>query len=240
MRVGKLRIRWTDITDSPDSGEVVLAGHLAPHPAPTERDTRNEEVDTAAGLLAEHAAAHPVPTTRDSRNEPADAAIQSHITGTGSPHTAAGVGAYPGATVSALPAEPVTGTLYRLTAADATANAAPGLYRYNGSGWVCESYDAPYDLGTLGATPSLTLIPGLAYIATQGEAVTACTVTMQPGVATIRKAGEYAFAAPTMAGRTTKLLADGAWDSASAALALLTVESDGTYLVVAASELTAP
>lgn len=210
------------------------------HPMPDAEDVGADAAGTAAGLMSTHTTTHPRPTTRDDRNEAADAAIQSHITGNGSPHTAAGVGALPGATVASLPAEPVTGTFYRLTTADATAKAAPGVYRWNGSGWVCESYDAVYDLGTLGATPSLALIPGAAYIATQGEAVTACAITMQPGVATIRKTGEYAFAAPTMTGRTTKELADGAWDAASAALALLTIENDGTYLIVSASELTAP
>jgi hypothetical protein len=56
-------------------------------------DVSADPAGTASGLMTTHTAAHPIPTTRDARNEAADAAIQAHVTGMGSPHTAAGVGA---------------------------------------------------------------------------------------------------------------------------------------------------
>lgn len=65
----------------------------------------------AADLLyvpLSHLSSHPAPTSRDTRNEAADSAIQAHITGTGSPHTAAGVGADASGTAATLDAAHLT------------------------------------------------------------------------------------------------------------------------------------
>lgn len=159
----------------------------------------------------------------------------------GAPGTDGSDGADAISSVSALPAEPDASTLYRLTAADDTAKAAPGLYRHDGAGWTCLDYSAPYDLGSLGATPSLALIPGLRYTAVHDQAITSCTVAMsRPGMAEITAAGEYAWATPTMTSRTAKLLGTGAWTAAAAALKVVTFEDDGTYLWLSATEGVAP
>ena len=142
--------------------------------------------------------------------------------------------------VEELPASPVTGQLVRLTTADDTAKAAPGVYLHDGIGWTCISYSASYALGDLGATPSLNLIPGAAYTATVDAEITTFTVEfMRPGLCsiTLTNAGELAVAQPSMAGRTSKLLTDGAWDAAATALSKALIEDDGTYLIASAGGL---
>lgn len=142
--------------------------------------------------------------------------------------------------VTSLTSTPIAGQLVRLTTADDTAKAAPGVYMHDGTGWTCVSYSAPYALGNLGATPSLTLIPGASYTATVNAEITSFTVAFtRPGLCsiTLTNASTLAVAQPAMAGRTSKLLADGAWDGAATALSKALVEDDGTYLVVSAGGL---
>ena len=149
-------------------------------------------------------------------------------------------GAFPLRTVTALPATPIAGQMIRLTSADDAAKAAPGVYMHDGVGWTCISYSAAYDLGNLGATPSLTLIPGAAYTATVDAEITTFTVAFtRPGLAsiTLTNASEHAIAQPEMDGRTSKLLAEGAWDGAATALSKALLEDDGVYLVVSAGGL---
>lgn len=106
MRVGKLRIRWQDIQNAPaipedaEPSDPAIQTHITGTGSPhTASGVGADAAGTAAGAVAAHALVHPAPTTRDSRNEAADAAIQSHVTGTGSPHTASGIGLTPTAEV---------------------------------------------------------------------------------------------------------------------------------------------
>ena len=142
--------------------------------------------------------------------------------------------------VTSLPSTPISGQLVRLTAADDTAKAAPGVYMHDGVGWSCVSYESAYALGNLGATPSLTLIPGAAYTATVNAEVTTFTVAFtRPGLAsiTLTNADTLAVAQPSMAGRTSKLLAEMAWDGVATALSKALIEDDGTYLIASAGGL---
>jgi hypothetical protein len=142
--------------------------------------------------------------------------------------------------VTALPSTPITGQLVRLTTADDATKAAPGIYTHDGDGWVCLNCKTPYDLGNLGATPSLSLIPGAAYTATVDAEIATFTVAFtRPGLAsiTLTNASEYAIAQPSMSGRTSKLLADGAWDGAATALSKALLEDDGTYIIASAGGL---
>jgi len=50
---------------------AAVTAHETNHPAPTNRDTRNEAAGTAAGLMTTHETTHPAPTVRDARNEAA-------------------------------------------------------------------------------------------------------------------------------------------------------------------------
>ena len=111
---------------------------------------------------------------------------------------------------------------------------------HDGVGWTCISYSAAYALGNLGATPSLSLIPGASYTATVNAEITTFTVAFtRPGLAsiTLTNADTLAVAQPAMAGRTSKLLADGAWDGVATALSKALLEDDGVYLVVSAGGL---
>lgn len=149
-------------------------------------------------------------------------------------------GSIPLLAVTALPETPIAGQLVRLTTADDTAKAAPGVYMHDGVGWTCISYESAYALGNLGATPSLSLIPGAAYTATVDAEITTFTVAFnRPGLCsiTLTNAGELAVAQPVMSGRTSKLLAAGAWDGAATTLAKALIEDDGTYLIASAGGL---
>ena len=143
-------------------------------------------------------------------------------------------------TVTSLPTSPIAGQLVRLTTADATAKAAPGAYMHDGVGWTCVSYESSYALGNLGATPSLTLIPGASYTATVNAEITTFTVAFtRPGLCsiTLTNASTLDVAQPTMADRTSKLLAEAAWDGAATALSRCLLEDDGTYLIASAGGL---
>jgi hypothetical protein len=121
--------------------------------------------------------------------------------------------------------------LFYLTADDSTAKAAPGMYVHDGTGWICIFYTSAYTWGNTGATPAFTAIPGQKFTWTQNQEITSCTVTFtRPGIISATKSGAYAFAVPTMAGRTTKLVGTGAWIAAPLALCTIMVEDDGTYL----------
>jgi len=142
--------------------------------------------------------------------------------------------------VATLPTVTVAGQMIRLTAADDAAKAAPGVYMHDGVGWTCISYEAAYALGNLGATPTLALIPGAAYTATVNVEITSFTVAFtRPGLCsiTLTNVGTLAVAQPSMTGRTSKLLAEGAWDGVATALSKALIEDDGTYLVVSAGGL---
>jgi len=143
-------------------------------------------------------------------------------------------------TVTSLPATPSAGHMIRLVTADNTAKVSPGVYMHDGTGWKCISYESAYALGNLGATPSLTLIPGAAYTATVDAEVTSFTVAFtRPGLVslTLTNAGELAVAQPSMVGRTSKLLAEAAWDGAATALSKALLEDDGTHLIASAGGL---
>jgi hypothetical protein len=100
----------------------------------------------------------------------ADVAANSTHRGTttGNPHqvTAAEAGADPFEAVSTLPASPTAWKLYRLTATDATAMAAPGLYRHDGNAWYCLLQQGPYVLGNLTGTVTLPNIFDVVYTGT--------------------------------------------------------------------------
>ena len=61
----------------------------------------------------------------------------------------------------------------------------------------------------------------------------------RPGLCsiTLTNASTLAIAQPSMAGRTSKLLAEGAWDGAATVLSKALLEDDGVYLVVSAGGL---
>jgi hypothetical protein len=142
--------------------------------------------------------------------------------------------------VTTLPSTPVAGQMIRLTDADDAAKAAPGVYMHDGVGWTCISYATAYALGNLGATPTLALIPGAAYTANVDAEITSFTVAFsRPGLCsiTLTNAGTLAVAQPAMTGRTSKLLAEGAWDGATTALFKALIENDGTYIIVSAGGL---
>lgn len=129
---------------------------------------------------------------------------------------------------------------FYLTTADSTAKAAPGMYIHDGTGWNCIFYNAAYVWGNTGATPAFTAIPGQKFTWTQDQEITSCTVTFtRPGIISATKSGAYAFALPTMAGRTSKVLFSGAWTAAPLALCDITIEDDGTYLICSSSEIKA-
>lgn len=141
-------------------------------------------------------------------------------------------------TVTALPSSPATGYVCWLSTADSTAKAPPGVYLYDGTGWLCLQCNAVYDLGSTGATPSHTLIAGARYKATQSAAVTTWTVSIsRPGIVYLTLAGAYSLQSPTMTSRTAKALGDAAWDDAAVALKKVALEDDGTYLIYICSEM---
>ena len=51
------------------AAKTAFQEHTTAHPAPTSRDTRNEEAGVAASIMNAHTDAHPIPTERDERNE---------------------------------------------------------------------------------------------------------------------------------------------------------------------------
>ena len=135
---------------------------------------------------------------------------------------------------------PEDGQIIKLITEDDELFAPAGLYFYDGDGWVCLNCKAPYAFGNLGATPSLSLIPGASYTATVDAEITSFTVAFtRPGLCsiTLTNATEYAVAQPVMDGRTSKLLAEAAWDGAATALSKALLEDDGVYLVVSAGGL---
>ena len=128
---------------------------------------------------------------------------------------------------------------YRLTTADATALAAPGMYMHDGTAWRCLVPFAAYDLGTLAGNVAYNaLIGGAEYLCALSGAITALPLAVtRPGKVTLYKSGAYDVALPTMSGRTTVVAGSGGWDAASAALARLTIEDDGTYLICKAEAM---
>jgi hypothetical protein len=143
--------------------------------------------------------------------------------------------------VAALPAAGiVAGRCYRLTAADSTAKAGPGIYVHDGTGWACIDCTTHYALGNLGAAPTLAAIPGVRYTAVQNVNITtapAITFT-RPGSIKILKTGAFTVVGKcTMAGRTGKELYTDAWTPSGGAIANWLIEDDGTYIVSAATTL---
>lgn len=164
------------------------------------------------------------------------------LIGTGAGTFAEEIGATARASIGALgvisaATLPTSGRLaaveYVLTAADDTAKAGKGRYRWDGSAWHCIAIEAYYVLGNLTATPSLSLIPGAGYIWTVSHAVTAATIAMtavgEPCTITSLNAGGLAFLAAniTATGRTLKTYG---WDNIAEAVTAVTIEDDGTYL----------
>lgn len=143
-----------------------------------------------------------------------------------------------GASGTALPTggSIVTGQVFRLTAADATAKAAPGIYMHDGTGWICLRCIVPYTWGNMGATPTLALIAGCDYILTADQNWTAAVTMSRPGVCNWTKAGEFAAGTPTMSGRTVKARTADGWTDAGAALCEGCFRDDGTYLWISAVE----
>jgi hypothetical protein len=140
--------------------------------------------------------------------------------------------------VSALPVEPVAHRLYRLTALDPVAKGAPGYYRHDGTGWMCFGHASTYPWGNTGANPAFPVIPGAKMTWSQDQDIVAATISFsRPGVFSAMKTGAGAFPLPTMANRMARELYEGAWADASAALAHIVIEDDGTYLICAAAEV---
>jgi hypothetical protein len=139
--------------------------------------------------------------------------------------------------VIALPSSPSAGEMYYLTTADDTAKAPPGVYVY-GTGWSCLSYNAVYALGNLGATPSLTLIPGVKYTAVKNATITSLTIALTAtGTVSVRHSGAQTVSAVTATGRTLKGRGASYWTDAGVALGEWQFTDDGTYLVPLAVEL---
>jgi hypothetical protein len=130
--------------------------------------------------------------------------------------------------VSALPGSPVAGTLYRLTAADNTALAAPGWYSHDGTGWVCHGYYAPYALGNWQGTTVKALIPGLDYSATVSGNLTAGWGITMARAGTVRVRATNAASSVALPAGTTKMRGTGAMADLAAALAEWLVTNDGT------------
>lgn len=132
--------------------------------------------------------------------------------------------------------------LYGLITADTTAKAAPGLYTWTGSGWVCVYATAAYDLGNLtGDVTALTLIPGVPYEAAVTGAVTTLPINLSAlgqVEITVTNAGTAAVAQPTATDRTEKQIGATGWSASDdAALALFTVKDDGTLVMSKAEAL---
>jgi len=79
--------------------------------------------------------------------------------------------------VTSLPSSPTNYISYYLLQTDATSKAPPGTYIYNGTGWTC-STGSIYNLGNLGATPTLNLISGVVYNWTVNVEITSATITL--------------------------------------------------------------
>jgi len=132
----------------------------------------------------------------------------------------------------------VVGQIFRLTAQDSTAKAGQGLYMSpDGTNWVCIKCFTPYIWGNTGATPTFALIAGCDYIFIQDQEITSSSITMAyPGECSWTKTGEFAFAAPIMAGKTVKLRKAEGWDDAPKAIIEGCFRYDGTYLWISAVE----
>jgi len=91
-----------------------------------------------------------------------------------------------GVAVTALPTGGgiLTGCLYRLTTADDTAKAAPGLYVHNGTAWFCKLTFAAYAIGASGAAQTFPAIFDALYTMTVSEAL-ALTFPAIAGAGTI-------------------------------------------------------
>lgn len=143
-----------------------------------------------------------------------------------------------GLSVTALPASPLVDTIYRLTATDNTARAAPGEYVDNGDGWVCNNYRSMYYYGNLTGSVSLSLIPGAAYFGTviAGAITPFVTTLTAKGIAGLQlmNASLFAVAQPSMAGRTPKALTDLA--PLATALVQINIEDNGMYLYTSCAE----
>jgi len=217
----------TDISDLTDDNGLLFSGDYTDlSNKPAIPDDLNDLTDDSGLLFSgDYADLSNKPTIPDDLNDLNDVDDKLHG---------------PVKEVTSLPSTPIAGQLVRLTTADDAAKAAPGIYTHDGDGWVCLNCNAPYDLGNLGATPILTLIPGASYTATVDAEVTIFTVAFtRPGLASIAltNASTRAIAQPAMDGRTSKLLAEGAWDGAATALSKALLEDDGVYLVVSAGGL---
>lgn len=126
--------------------------------------------------------------------------------------------------------------LYGLIVADDTALAAPGLYTWTGSGWVCVYCTAAYDLGDwTGDVTAVTLIPGVTYVAAVTGEVTTLPINMSAlGTVeiTVTNSGTVAVVQPSATDRTAKQLGATGWSASDdAALALFTVKDDGTNVI---------
>lgn len=150
------------------------------------------------------------------------------------------IGDNEGLPTATLPASPVTGIIYRLTAEDATTKAGPGLYVSDGTGWFCLQCFVAGVLGNLGAAPALTLIAGGEYLAVQDQNITtAPAITMaRSGRVKIYKTGAFTVVGkPTMTGRTAMELYTDAWTPAGGAKAVWIIENDGVNIVSAATTM---
>jgi len=132
-------------------------------------------------------------------------------------------------------------SVYRLcvlTAADATAKAGPGLYWWDGTGWLCLVCAVPYAWGNLGATPTTALIAGCDYVFVRDQAITGWTLTLsRPGVCNWTLTGAFACADPTCTGRTF-VERETTWsDNIVSALIEGAFRDDGTRMICSAVEL---
>ena len=132
----------------------------------------------------------------------------------------------------------VTGQLVRLTAADSTAKAGPGLYMHDGTAWACLQCAEPYAWGNLGATPTTALIAGCDYVFTRDQEITGWTLTLsRPGVCNWTLTGAFACADPTCTGRTFGERETTWSDNIVSALIEGAFRDDGTRMICSAVEL---
>lgn len=132
----------------------------------------------------------------------------------------------------------VTGLVFHLTAADATAKAGQGLYMHDGTAWACLVCLTAYAWGNLGATPTTALIAGCDYVFVRDQAITGWTLTLsRPGVCNWTLTGAFACADPTCTGRTF-VERETTWsDNIVSALIEGAFRDDGTRMICSAVEL---
>lgn len=144
--------------------------------------------------------------------------------------------------VTSLPESPINHITYYLSQDDDTVKVPKGYYRYDGSVWRCSDCLDVYNLGDLGATPSLSLTPGVIYqwnisaeitgatIALTGEGIIGFISTNSGGNAWVEKN-------TTATDRTIKDVEGSAFTNlVETAGCIGTIKDDGTNLWITAAK----